>query len=168
MKGRRRSSGRKRTLGAPPLLVSEEQERQFQETDATFQRLWVQVANNPSFKDTADCNKAQVGQTYRDEWQPYASTWKADSFLDRADESKLNELTGRANGWARACFPDYKPVQGTDVEVAHSTAAWVDLNMPGGTPPRDGGILGFKKSSLIVGGVLLLATATALRVFLPR
>ncbi len=164
-----RAARRARSLGAPPLLVNEAQEAQFKETDALFQRLWVEVANNPNFKDTPDCNKVQVGQTYREEWEPYAKVWRTslwDSF-ERADETKLNSLTGRANGWAKVCFPAFKntdQVHGTDIEDVHKTAAWVDINAPGGGPPRPGtGVLGYKKSELVVGGVLLLGAAAALR-----
>ena len=155
-------------LGSPPLFASEALQAQFEATDKLFLRLWVQVVSNPAFVDTPTCNRKQVAETYTNEWLPYRKVWMSDSMFDRADGEALNALTGRANGWARSCFPDFAPssqVRGTDVEEEHKAAAVVADVAPGGAPPRDGGVLGLgiKKSTLFLGGVALLGGALALK-----
>lgn len=164
-------------LGSPPLLVSDEEQAAFARTDALFTRLWVEVANNPTFKDDALCFKEQVKKTYLEEWKPYADQWKNDSLFDRAEIEKLNALNARANGWAKSCLPDYKcdkPGQeckvskGVDPDAEHPYATFVDINAPGGGPPPPGkGIFGVKPATLVIGGliggVVLIGAAYALR-----
>lgn len=158
------------SFGAPPLLASDELIAQFESTDKLWARLWVEVVSNPLFKDGPDCNRKEVAAAYTNEWLPYAKVWRSsllwDSY-DRADESALNGLTGRANGYAKACLPGFAPhmqVKGRDVEDENPTAAYVDINAPGGGPPRPGaGILGFKKSTLVLGGLALMGGGIALR-----
>jgi len=140
--------------------------REFAEVDALFQRLWVEVANNPNYKDTAMCNKVQVGQTYRDEWQPFAKAWKDAWWHSTDEEAQLNAHGTRANGWALSCLPGFttaNQAKGVSVDDAHPTATYVDIKAPGGPPPKGEGVLGFKKSTLYVGGMALVGTAVAVR-----
>lgn len=151
-------------LGGEPDPVDKE----YIEVDALFERLWKEVGNNPNFKDTPMCNKTQVAQTYREEWLPFKKSWQDAWWHSTDEEAQLNAHGTRANGWALSCLPGFttdKQAKGVSVDDAHKTAAWVDINAPGGGPPPPGtGILGVKKSSLVLGGLLLIGTATAVRI----
>lgn len=153
------------SFGYPPFNASDEQRRAFAQNEALWMRLLAEVVHNPKYTN-AD-GKRESYDEYYNHWKPYRDKWLDDGvFATRQNIEPLNGHIARANGLAQAHlkgFTSQDLIRGVD--VAQGVAQTVSDYAPGGPPPSDAsalGPLGIKKSTLVVGAVLL-ASGVALK-----